>query len=75
MFEMQSEEYKKSVLPEGLPKVAVEAGVTLGWSRYTGNEDNVIGINKFGASAPGGTVMKEYGFTAENVAAKVKSLL
>lgn len=75
MFEMQSEEYKKSILPEGLPKVAVEAGVTLGWSRYTGSEDNVIGINKFGASAPGGTVMKEYGFTAENVAAKVKSLL
>lgn len=75
MFEMQSEEYKKSVLPEGLPKVAVEAGVTLGWSRYTGSEDNVIGINKFGASAPGGTVMKEYGFTVENVAAKVKSLL
>lgn len=75
MFEMQSEEYKKSVLLEGLPKVAVEAGVTLGWSRYTGSEDNVIGINKFGASAPGGTVMKEYGFTAENVAAKVKSLL
>lgn len=75
MFEMQSEEYKKSVLPEGLPKIAVEAGVTLGWSRYTGSEDNVIGINKFGASAPGGTVMKEYGFTAENVAAKVKSLL
>lgn len=75
MFEMQSEEYKKSVLPEGLPKVAVEAGVTLGWSRYAGSEDNVIGINKFGASAPGGTVMKEYGFTAENVAAKVKSLL
>ena len=75
MFEMQSEEYKKSVLPEGLPKVAVEAGVTLGWSRYTGSEDNVIGINKFGASAPGGTVMKEYGFTAENVAAIVKSLL
>lgn len=75
MFEMQSEEYRKSVLPEGLPKVAVEAGVTLGWSRYTGSEDNVIGINKFGASAPGGTVMKEYGYTAENVAAKVKSLL
>lgn len=75
MFEMQSEEYKKSVLPEGLPKVAVEAGVTLGWSRYTGSEDNVVGINKFGASAPGGTVMKEYGFTAENVATKVKSLL
>ena len=75
VFEQQSEEYKQSVLPAGLPKVAVEAGVTLGWSRYTGSEDNVIGINKFGASAPGGTVLKEYGFTAENVANKVKSLL
>lgn len=75
VFEQQSEEYKQSVLLAGLPKVAVEAGVTLGWSRYTGNEDNVIGINKFGASAPGGTVLKEYGFTAENVANKVKSLL
>ena len=75
VFEQQSEEYKQSVLPAGLPKVAVEAGVTLGWSRYTGSEENVIGINKFGASAPGGTVLKEYGFTAENVANKVKSLL
>lgn len=75
VFEQQSEEYKQYVLPAGLPKVAVEAGVTLGWSRYTGSEDNVIGINKFGASAPGGTVLKEYGFTAENVANKVKSLL
>ena len=75
VFEQQSEEYKQSVLPAGLPKVAVEAGVTLGWSRYTGSEDNVIGINKFGASAPGGTVLKEYGFTVENVANKVKSLL
>ena len=75
VFEQQSEEYKQSVLPAGLPKVAVEAGVTLGWSRYTGSEDNVIGINKFGASSPGGTVLKEYGFTAENVANKVKSLL
>ena len=75
VFEQQSEEYKQSVLPAGLPKVAVEAGVTLGWSRYTGSEDNVIGINKFGASAPGGTVLKEYGLTAENVANKVKSLL
>ena len=75
VFEQQSEEYKQYVLPAGLPKVAVEAGVTLGWSRHTGSEDNVIGINKFGASAPGGTVLKEYGFTAENVANKVKSLL
>lgn len=57
-FEMQSADYKASVLPEGLPKIAVEAGVTLGWSRYTGSEDNVLGINRFGASAPGDVMME-----------------
>ena len=56
---MQSADYKASVLPEGLPKIAVEAGVTLGWSRYTGSEDNVLGINRFGASAPGDVMMEK----------------
>lgn len=74
-FEAQSAEYKAAVLPENLPKVAVEAGVTLGWSRYTGSEDRVIGINTFGASAPGDIMMEKYGFTVENVVAKVKSVL
>jgi transketolase len=74
-FEMQSADYKASVLPEGLPKIAVEAGVTLGWSRYTGSEDNVLGINRFGASAPGDVMMEKYGFTVENLVAKVKSVL
>lgn len=74
-FEMQSADYKASVLPEGLPKIAVEAGVTLGWSRYTGSEDNVLGINRFGASAPGDVMMEKYGFTVENLVSKVKSVL
>ena len=51
---------------------AVEAGVTLGWTRYTKREDRVLGINKFGASAPGGVVAEHYGMTAANVAAMVK---
>ena len=72
---MQSADYKASVLPEGLPKIAVEAGVTLGWSRYTGSEDNVLGINRFGASAPGDVMMEKYGVTVENLVAKVKSVL
>lgn len=74
-FELQSDTYKASVLPEGLPKIAVEAGVTLGWSRYTGSENNVLGINRFGASAPGDVMMEKYGFTVENLVAKVKSVL
>ena len=75
VFENQSDEYKKQVLPTGVPKIAIEAGVTLGWSRYTGCEANVIGINKFGASAPGDVVYEKYGFTVENVVNKVKEVL
>lgn len=74
-FEMQDAEYKDSVMPSVLPKIAVEAGVTLGWSRYTGSEENVLGINRFGASAPGNVMMEKYGFTVENLVAKVKSVL
>lgn len=74
-FEKQSAEYKESVLPAGVVKVAVEAGVPYGWGRYTGNENNVIGITTFGASAPGDVLMEKYGFTVENVVAKVKEVL
>lgn len=74
-FEKQSAEYKESVLPVGVVKVAVEAGVPYGWGRYTGNEANVIGITQFGASAPGDVLMEKYGFTVENVVAKVKEVL
>ncbi len=75
LFEAQSEDYKESVLPAGVVKFAVEAGVPYGWSRYTGSEKNVLGITSFGASAPGGVMMEKYGFTAENLAAKVKEAL
>ena len=74
VFEEQSAAYKESVLPKFVPVFAVEAGVTLGWTRYTGREDRVLGINRFGASAPGGVVAEHYGMTAANVAAMVKSV-
>ena len=75
LFEAQSEEYKASVLPSGVTKFAVEAGVPYGWSKYTGDEKNVLGITTFGASAPGGVVMDKYGFNVENLVAKVKAVL
>lgn len=75
VFEGQSDAYKESVLPKYVPTFAAEAGVTLGWSRYTGREDRVLGINRFGASAPGGVVMEHYGLTGANVAAMVKANL
>ena len=75
VFEQQSVEYKESVLPKFVPTFAVEAGVTLGWTRYTKREDRVLGINRFGASAPGGVVAEHYGMTAKNVAEMVKEAL
>ena len=75
LFDKQSEEYKASVLPAGVTKFAVEAGVPYGWSRYTGSEKNVLGITTFGASAPGGVMLEKYGFTVENLVAKVKAAL
>lgn len=74
-FDAQSEEYKASVLPAGVTKFAVEAGVPYGWSRYTGSEKNVLGITTFGASAPGDVMIEKYGFTVENLVAKVKEVL
>jgi transketolase len=75
IFEEQAGEYKAGVLPAGVPKLAVEAGATLGWWKYVGKDGAVVGLDRFGASAPGGTVMAELGFTAENVAAKAKKLV
>lgn len=75
LFEQQSAEYKESVLPNAVRKrVAVEMGASFGWERYVGLDGKVIGIDKFGASAPGETVIKNYGFTVENVVNTVKSL-
>jgi transketolase len=71
-FAAQDDTYRESVLPTGIPKLAVEAGATHGWERYV---DAVIGIDHFGTSAPGPTVLAEFGFTAENVAARARTLI
>ncbi|NLO06114.1 MAG: transketolase, partial [candidate division WS1 bacterium] len=63
------------VLPIDTPKVSIEAGVTLGWERWTGCSANCIGIDRFGASAPGEVVFEKLGFTVENVVATAKALL
>ena len=75
VFDRQDADYKASVLPRGLPRVAVEAGVTDFWYKYVGLEGAVVGIDTFGESAPAGVLFKHFGFTPENVAAKVKSVL
>jgi transketolase len=75
LFEEQTAEYKASVLPIGVPKLAVEAGVSVGWWKYVGSDGDVIGLDHFGASAPGPKVMAEFGFTAANVAARAKKLV
>jgi transketolase len=75
IFEEQTAAYKASVLPAGVPRLAIEAGATLGWWKYVGLDGDVIGLDRFGASAPGAIVMKELGFSAENVAARAKKLV
>ena len=74
-FDAQSAEYKEFVLPRAVTKrLAIEMGSSLGWHKYTGFEGDVLAIDTFGASAPGNLVMEKYGFTVENVVAKVKAL-
>jgi transketolase len=76
LFEAQDQVYKDFVLPpEVKARLCVEAGSPMGWDRYVGTEGVVIGIAGFGASAPGKVVMQEYGFTADNIIARVKALL
>ena len=75
IFEEQSSEYKARLLPASIPKLAVEAGASLGWWKYVGPNGDVVGLDRFGASAPGKVVMSEFGFTAENVAARAAGLL
>jgi transketolase len=71
LFEAQPESYRRSVLPpEAAARVAVEAGVTLGWHKYVGSFGAVVGLDRFGASGPYKTVFEKLGFTAENVAAR-----
>ena len=76
VFEEQDKDYRESVLPRTITaRVAVEAGCPFGWDRYTGQDGVVIGMNRFGASAPIKELSENFGFTAENVAAQAKNLL
>ena len=76
LFEAQSRDYRESVLPPSIRvRLAVEAGVTQGWHRYVGDQGDVIGVDRFGASAPGSVVMREYGFNGENVCKHALALL
>jgi transketolase len=74
-FDRQDAAYRDSVLPKGLPRVAVEAGVTGFWYKYVGLEGRVVGIDTFGESAPAGVLFKHFGFTTDNVVAAVQSVL
>lgn len=76
MFEKQDQQYRESVLPKAVTKrLAVEAGTSFGWCRYTGSEGASISIDTFGSSAPGAVIMEKFGFTVDNVVAKAKALL
>jgi transketolase len=74
LFDRQDAAYKDSVLPKGIKRVAVEAGVTDFWRKYVGLEGAVIGMDVFGESAPAGDLFKHFGFTVENVVSAVKNL-
>jgi transketolase len=76
LFDTQTEEYRHSVFPPSVrARLAVEAGSTQGWRRYVGQWGDVIGLEHFGASAPGPVLMREFGFTAENVCKRGLALL
>jgi transketolase len=75
VFDRQDEAYRAAVLPRGLPRVAVEAGASDYWRKYVGLEGAVVGLDRFGESAPGPALFAHFGFTAENVAAAVKRVL
>ena len=72
LFAEQPQSYRDSVLPPGVPKLAVEAGATLGWERYA---DDAVGIDRFGASAPGPVVLDKLGINPDNVVANARALL
>jgi transketolase len=72
LFATQPDDYREQVLPTDVPTLAVEAGATFGWERYA---DDVVGIDHFGASAPGPVALANFGFTPENVAARARALV
>src|SRR4029079_12582444 len=78
-FDRQDDAYRRAVLPRGIPRLAVEAGTTEGWRKYVGAIDDptagVIGIDRYGESAPAPALFKHFGFTVEEVAAAVRGML
>lgn len=75
LFSAQSDQYRAKVMPPGVPLLVIEAGVSLGWRSYVGPQIAVIGVDTFGASAPGPVVMEHYGFTVKNVCKQAHGLL
>ncbi|MGM0524401.1 MAG: transketolase-like TK C-terminal-containing protein, partial [Bacillota bacterium] len=76
LFEAQAADYKEGVLPRAVEKrLAVETGASFGWDRFVGLDGKVIGLDHFGASAPGDILMKKFGFTVDNIIAQVKDML
>jgi transketolase len=75
LFDKQPDEYKQAVLPPDVPMLAIEAGASLGWRPYVGPGITTIGVDRFGASAPGETVMREYGFTVDHIVQKALSMV
>ncbi|HEX4065975.1 MAG TPA: transketolase [Acidobacteriaceae bacterium] len=75
IFDEQSASYKASMFPDHLPTLAIEAGATLGWWKYVGRDGDVIGLDRFGASAPGATALEKLGFGTDNVVARAKALV
>jgi transketolase len=76
LFERQSKEYRDSVLPPNVKKrIAVEAGVSMGWDKYIGDNGRIIGMHSFGASAPVDAIFKHFGFTVENVVKTAREIL
>ena len=75
IFEEQSAEYKASIFPDGMPKLAIEAGATMGWWKYVGRHGDVIGLDRFGASAPGPIAMDKLGFNVGNVVEHAQKLI
>jgi transketolase len=75
LFDAQPDSYRQSVLPDGLPKISIEAGATFGWSRYVGRGGASIGVDRFGASAPGPIVLRELGITSDHLVEVAQGLL
>ncbi len=75
IFDEQDDAYKEALLPEEIPKLAVEAGATLGWWKHVGRSGDVIGVDCFGASAPGPIVMDHYGISTNNIVDRAKQLI